>query len=297
MGNRLWSSISAVLMILVLYLMVGGVLQLIVWEVVGHDRVDMNEIAPVRQYFWTKLADVVSLVLIIWLSQAVYPHVSSSFKGFAWKHGFRDITLGLLCGLLVMGAGHLIIVRSGAGTFTWVGWIVPDFYYSFGMFVLVGVMEELLCRGYIQKHLERGMHKGVALVVTSLFFAVIHLGNPNIDIPGFILLIISGLTFGWWWMVYRNLWFPVAFHFSWNYFQNLFGFNVSGMNFYGLWEIRFEEANVINGGYFGLEGSYLGIAGKSLVLLFIIWFSRKEEPVAHEVITSQENQESGDAQQ
>ncbi len=54
----------------------------------------------------------------------------------------------------------------------------------------------------------------------------------------------------------KNLWLPIGMHLSWNLFQSLLGFNVSGGDNYSLIVITMKDANRINGGTFGLEGSY-----------------------------------------
>ena len=57
----------------------------------------------------------------------------------------------------------------------------------------------------------------------------------------------------------KNLWFPVALHFSWNFFQSMFGFRVSGLDSYSIIEFSIVENNLLNGGEFGFESSILSI--------------------------------------
>jgi hypothetical protein len=50
--------------------------------------------------------------------------------------------------------------------------------------------------------------------------------------------------------------YTIGMHLSWNLFQSLLGFNVNGGDNYSLIVITMKDANRINGGPFGLEGSY-----------------------------------------
>ena len=68
-------------------------------------------------------------------------------------------------------------------------------------------------------------------------------------------MFLAGILLGLSYIYTKNLWFPIAFHFSWNLFQTIFGFNVSGQNTYSLIEFEITENTILNGGDFGFEGS------------------------------------------
>ena len=70
--------------------------------------------------------------------------------------------------------------------------------------------------------------------------------------------------------IYRqNLWFPIALHFSWNFFQGpIFGFEVSGIELNSLIVQEITGSDLLTGGDFGLEGSAL----LSVLLLLSIFF-------------------------
>jgi len=82
----------------------------------------------------------------------------------------------------------------------------------------------------------------------------------------------------------KNLWFSIALHLSWNLFQALFGFNVSGHENYSLIEFEMtNQPNLLNGGPFGFEGSYLAIIAQVMTII-AIWFhfNRKKVKVISE---------------
>lgn len=70
-------------------------------------------------------------------------------------------------------------------------------------------------------------------------------------------------------------------HLSWNLFQTLYGFNVSGLDTYSIIEFRIIDANLINGGAFGFEGSYLSIIAEILTLVGIEIYYKKTNHKYH----------------
>ena len=80
--------------------------------------------------------------------------------------------------------------------------------------------------------------------------------NDRLFAAGFILGISYTFT--------KNLWFPTFFHFGWNFFQGLFGFEISGFNV-DSWKIISHEntgnvPDIVSGGAFGIEGSVITLS-------------------------------------
>jgi hypothetical protein len=120
-------------------------------------------------------------------------------------------------------------------------------------------------------------NKYFALFLSSVLFSLMHGANPNMDWFSFLNLFLAGILLGVSYIYTKNLWFPIALHFSWNFFQTLFGFNVSGQDFYSLIEFRISEKNILNGGNFGFEGSILSIIVQViLILTVIIYYQNKK---------------------
>nr|WP_321412929.1 CPBP family intramembrane glutamic endopeptidase [uncultured Allomuricauda sp.] len=88
--------------------------------------------------------------------------------------------------------------------------------------------------GVILRNFMESMNKYVALLVSALLFALMHAANPKLSLIGNINLFLAGVVLGLPYIYTKNLMFPIAFHFSWNFFQSLFGFNVSGLDSYSL---------------------------------------------------------------
>ena len=118
----------------------------------------------------------------------------------------------------------------------------------------------------------------MALVVSSILFALAHGFNPNMDWFSYLNLFLAGILLGATYVYTKNLWFPIALHFSWNFFQTLFGFNVSGQDFYSLIEFKIIDKNMINGGDFGFEGSIFSIVAHVLLITAIFLYYERIKP-------------------
>ena len=101
--------------------------------------------------------------------------------------------------------------------------------------------------------------------------------NPNIDLFGLVSIFIAGIFLGITYIHTKNLWFPIALHFSWNFFQTVLGFNVSGKDIYSVVEFSMKEKTLLNGGNFGFEGSIFSIIAMIITIAIIsIYYQRKK---------------------
>ena len=113
------------------------------------------------------------------------------------------------------------------------------------------------------KNLLESFNPYAALFVSSLFFSLIHGANPNVTLLGLSNIFLAGIFLGASYVFTKNLWFPIALHFSWNFFQAMFGFKVSGLDSYSIIKFDIIENNYINGGEFGFGGE-IGISTNKL---------------------------------
>ena len=131
-------------------------------------------------------------------------------------------------------------------------------------------------RGYIFQNVEEWLGSAVALLITSFLFGLFHILNPNASLVAVLNVGLSGLAFGYAYLVTRRLWLPIAFHFAWNFFEGpVFGFPVSGLDMGGLLVTGMgPDGSVITGGAFGPEAGLTGV-GATLVALALIWLWTK----------------------
>lgn len=184
--------------------------------------------------------------------------------GSLW--GFASISLLILS---LRGAGVFSF-----GSFALHGTRVFKFALFWGVFfLLVGLFEEFLIRGYTQFTLARGMGFWPAAFLMSLIFGAIHLGNPGEAWIGGLAAGLIGLFFCL--TLYRTgaLWFAVGFHAAWDWGESYF-YSVAdsgGISPGHLLNSSFHGSRWLTGGSVGPEGSVLVFA---IIALVWIAFSR-----------------------
>lgn len=211
-------------------------------------------------------------IFLIWLFMRFVDKESFIELGFQIKNRGKDALIGTFLGLIIMGMGYIGLSLSHEIVFEKLNFNLMEFLFTTLIFLMVAVLEEALFRGYILKNLMLSFNKYIALILSSILFALMHGANPNISTLSLLGLFLAGMALGAPYIYTRNLWYPIAFHFSWNFFQSLFGFNVSGKNIYSIIEFTIPENNKINGGLFGFEGSVFSLLIELILMILIIYY-------------------------
>jgi membrane protease YdiL (CAAX protease family) len=181
------------------------------------------------------------------------------WMGAIW--GFASITLLLaaMYGLRVFEVGHLAL--HGAR-------IVKFAAFWAGYFLLVGLFEDFLFRGYSQFTLTRAIGFWPAAVVLSCAFGLIHLSNGGEQWRGLLAAAAIGFFFCLTLQRTGTLWFAVGFHAAWDWGET-FVYSVpdSGTVFPGhLLRSSFHGPAWLTGGMVGPEGSLV-----CLVVIGVVW--------------------------
>ena len=195
--------------------------------------------------------------------------------GFQTKNRSIDFIVGTAVGLGTMILGFILLIGIGEIDFSRLVFEPVDLIISVLLFLIVALVEEALFRGYVLKNLMLSTNKYVALVFSSILFALMHGMNPNISLFSLFDLFCAGMILGITYIYTKNLWYPIGLHFGWNLFQTHFGFNVSGQDFYSLIEFNYTTGNLLNGGEFGFEGSVFSIFAQLLIFTGAIYYYEK----------------------
>lgn len=197
------------------------------------------------------------------------------------KKGYKELVIGLVLGAITMSIVAIIIIAIGN-----VKLINPiskpqisiSLLYGLIGFIFVGFGEEILSRGYIMSVLKQTRNKWFILIGPALIFAALHLGNNGIDVLSFINLFLVGVLFAYMFMKSKNIWMPIGYHITWNYFQGyIWGFGVSGISVNGLYKVENVTNNIINGGAFGPEGGIIVTIVTCLTFGIVYWFYKEEK--------------------
>lgn len=184
--------------------------------------------------------------------------------GFTGKGAGKEYLIGLGVGFAMFSAAVLLSVVTGAirieglsGTFN------AGIFLLFTVgFMIQGMGEEVLCRGYVMVSVGRRYPMWVAVFTNAVIFAVLHLLNNGISVLAFINLVLFGVFASLYFIKRGNIWGIGALHSVWNLVQgNFWGLSVSGMGTECsvLSSTMIEGKDIINGGAFGPEGG-LGVS-------------------------------------
>ncbi len=236
--------------------------------------------------------------------------------GFHRDRGWwRDFFIGLGLGTLLMAL--VFLVEMSLGWLRVTGFIAPNggnpFWLGVGVdlitFICVGVYEEMLFRGYIQRNLAEGLNlrwltprKAVILatVLTSIIFSILHLMNPGASLMSFLNIFLAGIFLSLGFILTGELALPIGLHIAWNFFQGaIFGFPVSGVAGVNP-VISIEQVNTswLTGGFFGPEAGGIGVLAMLLGAgLILVWVKKsrgsihlREELAVYEKSTGSQSQ-------
>ncbi|RKE23474.1 CPBP family intramembrane glutamic endopeptidase [Streptomyces sp. TLI_171] len=178
------------------------------------------------------------------------------------RHGAgRALLLGSGVGLAFILASAVLITMCGGYSFSWAGHgVLPVVGSAVTAQIGAAVTEELVFRGLALQALERLWGSGAALVITSLFFGVAHLGAPAANGWSAVAIALeAGVLLGAAFLWRRSIWFVVGLHFAWNAAEQLLGVPVSGHAPEGLFTVGVHGSALLTGGGFGLEASVVPI--------------------------------------
>lgn len=205
---------------------------------------------------------------------------------------WAELGLGLALGAALMTLVFGLSLACGWLRVT--GWLAgyqgPGSVLSpLAIWVLVGVAEEVLARGYLLVNLAEGLHGrrlsagwalALAWLLTSAYFGVLHADNPSATWHSTAALIVAGLFLGLGMILTGQLGLPIGLHITWNLFQGtIYGLPVSGWRVSPFTVIRTVSSGptLWTGGAFGPEAGLLGALGMALGVVAILAIVRARQ--------------------
>jgi len=198
------------------------------------------------------------------------------FRRSFWQGIFLGLCeVSLLVGLIAAFGGYSFgnLTLHGPGLIGWgLLWAIA--------FVLVGLSEEFMFRGYAQYTLARGIGFWPAAVVLSLVFGAAHLRNPGEGIVGALNVAVTGLVFAFALRRTGNLWLAVGWHACFDFGETfLFSVPDSGFVFdHHLSNALLHGPVLLTGGTVGPEGSVFGFLtmGISALAIHLLFPAKKQ---------------------
>jgi uncharacterized protein len=199
----------------------------------------------------------------------------------------KSICLGFSIGLIAMILFGLIAYVFGLVDFIYQG-LSLKLAISFVLYLFVGVAEEVLVRGYILTNLQEKLNPFWALLISSLFFGALHIGNDYFTWIGFATISISSFLMGLLVLRTKSISSAIGLHWSWNFVQGpILGFAVSGHQEVGLFSNTGLGSEILTGGKFGAEGSIV-LCAITVTIIFFTYRFYSEQKVFVEVNSASE---------
>jgi uncharacterized protein len=178
--------------------------------------------------------------------------------GVLWGFAAISVVIIALYGAHAFSFGHIVLHGKRLLRFA-AYWTI--------YFVLVGLFEDFLFRGYSQFTLTRGIGFWPAALVLASIFGFSHRGNAGERWSGILIAAFIGLFFCLTLRRMGNLWFAIGFHAAWDWGETFF-YSVPDSG--TVWPGHLLSSSLcgpawLTGGSVGPEGSLLCFAVIALV--------------------------------
>lgn len=206
-----------------------------------------------------------------------------SFKSLGFKVNKQagiDLLAGIAIPFLLFLLIYIIEYSMGWLKFDSFAWqtdspalVISQTTRYFVWFIFVAWNEELVYRGYIMQSLASGLNLTLGILISSIYFGIEHLSNPNSNGMAVAGIFLIGLFFAYAYVRAGQLWLPIGLHIGWNFFESaVFGFPVSGYDRPGLLHITVSGPEFWTGGAFGPEAGFIilpiTLLGAALIYLY-----------------------------
>jgi membrane protease YdiL (CAAX protease family) len=201
-----------------------------------------------------------------------------------------DFGVGLLFGAVLVSLVVAVELAAGWATVAGTGRVdgplpLPLAVLAVvGAFVVVGVTEELLVRGYLLTNVAEALRPfgtrgatALAVVLSSATFGALHAANPNATAVGVAGIGVAGVMLGLGYVLTGDIGLPAGLHVSWNAFLGpVYGLPVSGIDVgVSLLVVRRTGPALPTGGAFGPEAGLLGIVASTVGSGAIVVYARR----------------------
>ena len=277
-GHGIFGEICIAIVLFIVGSMAGGIIQVpaMMFNMLGNNEYikmitsgqpDINKMMQLISDMpeWMTIVTLISELLII-VIVCLYCRFVEKRKlntlGFKKKGAVLNYLKGMFFALVIFSVAYLICIVTKSITFDGITQNIPVVYIAgyFIGYMIQGMAEEVLCRGYLFVSLTRRYHVINSAIFSAVFFAMLH--GMNVGVDGFAIfnLFLYGLFAALLFADCENIWIVGAFHSIWNFVQgNLYGISVSGNKITSsIFTSTAADggATVINGGTFGMEGGF-----------------------------------------
>jgi membrane protease YdiL (CAAX protease family) len=187
----------------------------------------------------------------------------------------NDILIGILIGTVwicsIIGILFLLKVLT-IDTYHY----VPNLLIWIVALLLNTIMQEYLVRGYIFSALSNQYTATIAVVVTTVFFLLLHGGIFEAGIVAILNVISTSVLFSLLLIYYKGLLVPIIVHFIWNLVG---GIIIRGINlaedYPSIFNITFTGNSLLTGGDAKIEGSVIVLVINMVIIGIFAFLTRR----------------------
>lgn len=203
-----------------------------------------------------------------------------SVTEFASKEILKNLSTGVLFGFLLQSLTILVIYLNGSYSVVSVN-PISFILIPLAIMFTVAIIEEILVRGIVFRIIEEKLGSYISLLISGVIFGALHLVNPHSSFLSTLCITLAGFLLGAAFIYSRNLWFPIAVHFAWNFTQSgIFGAITSGNEKTpSLLTAKIQGSELITGGEFGPEGSIQASVICLIGTIILLLLSHKENKI------------------
>lgn len=243
------------------------------WDVDQMNKIDQS--IPDWFVIVALVAELAMLLVCILYCKMIEKRNTASM-GFQKKGFVIQYIRGMLIGAAFFIAAYGICLLTKSVTVEGFNKNSFSLLYLIGIligFLVQGMSEEVFCRGYLLVSLTRRHSVIGSIVVSSLFFSMMHGMDDDISLLAYINMFLFGAVMALLMIRYENIWIVGAAHSIWKFLQGaIFGMSVNRAQIKRTMFIgkSVEGASFINGGKYGIEGglsvTFVLIAGIAILV-------------------------------
>jgi membrane protease YdiL (CAAX protease family) len=237
---------------------------------------------------WRQLLGVAALLGATWICTRLRKERLKSVGFDLDSRWARELGVGSLIGMgQILVATAVLWVAGGVTLALDPQRSLQALGAGLSLFVMVGIGEEVLFRGFLFQRLRDGIGLWPAQVLFACLFALAHWHNPGMTgltkVMATLDISIGAVVLSMAYVRTRSLALPIGMHVGWNWMQGtVLGFGVSGRTAVGwLHPTLLDRPLWLTGGAFGIEASVLGVAVDVLALALLLSWKGVPSAPAH----------------
>lgn len=184
-------------------------------------------------YFYVLLFCEIFLILTVLIYCTKIEKRRPATLGLIRKHCVTEYLLGVVIGAALFSGVFFLGKAAGAyriGSIRFTPRLLLMLCIGFLGYMIQGAAEELMVRGFFAVSMNKRYPTAFCVFVSSLLFALFHLGNNAAGVLPILNTFLVGLFLCMYILKRGSIWGAFAIHSVWNFTQGLiYGFPVSGL--------------------------------------------------------------------